>query len=53
MKKCPRCGYVDEAAVRAARKYDAANPRDRAAYMREYRAKKRREAAAKAKRKKP
>ncbi len=44
MRKCPRCGYVDPAAIEAGRKYDATrDKRDRAAYMREYRARKAKE----------
>lgn len=38
MRKCPRCGYVDPAALAADENYESSRgPRDRASYMREYR----------------
>lgn len=38
MRTCPRCGYVDPAAVAAAKAHEKVRPkRDRAAYMRRYR----------------
>lgn len=47
MRTCPRCGYVDPGASESDRKYDAT--RNRAAYMREYRARKKAEKAKKSK----
>jgi len=36
MRRCPKCGYVDPAAVEAEKRYEKTRE-SRAAYMREYR----------------
>lgn len=47
MRTCPRCGYVDPSTRKSDKAYDA--QRNRAAYMREYRARKKAENAKKSK----
>lgn len=47
MRTCPRCGCVDPSTRKADKIYDA--NRNRAAYMREYRARKKTETARKSK----